>query len=162
RPLGYRRRHRTRARVPVASCIRLRLTEREEAPMTASRTSDLEQARLHHERRAWTLAFHAFHDADRARERRAEDLERFAQAAYPAGRDDGVRVSASAGIAPSAASLRRRELTHRAAGRACMGESTHTRSPWLGGPTDALSISRAYRDSHTVQPRGEPPWNPPH
>ena len=56
--------------------------------MKGSGTSDLEQARRHHERRAWTLAFDAFHAADRACELCAEDLERFAQAAYLAGHDD--------------------------------------------------------------------------
>ncbi|HEX7082372.1 MAG TPA: response regulator transcription factor [Gammaproteobacteria bacterium] len=56
--------------------------------MEAAPASDLEQARRHHERRAWALAFNAFQSADRACELCAEDLERFAQAAYLAGRDD--------------------------------------------------------------------------
>jgi len=64
------------------------LDERRGSSMTGSGTSDLAQARLHHERRAWTLAFDAFHAADRASPLCAEDLERFAQAAYLAGRDD--------------------------------------------------------------------------
>jgi ATP/maltotriose-dependent transcriptional regulator MalT len=56
--------------------------------MPGSNTSDLEQARQHHERRAWALAFAAFQGADRTCELCAEDLERFAQAAYLVGRDD--------------------------------------------------------------------------
>jgi len=56
--------------------------------MERSTTSELEQARQHHARRAWVLAFAAFKNADRASELCAEDLERFAQAAYLAGRDD--------------------------------------------------------------------------
>jgi ATP/maltotriose-dependent transcriptional regulator MalT len=56
--------------------------------MERSTTSELEQARQHHARRAWVLAFDAFKNADRACELCAEDLERFAQAAYLAGRDD--------------------------------------------------------------------------
>ena len=54
----------------------------------SSTTSDLEHAREQHARRAWALAFDAFKNADRACELCAEDLERFAQAAYLAGRDD--------------------------------------------------------------------------
>ena len=53
-----------------------------------SSTSALEQARRHHERRAWVLAFDAFQAAERTCELSAHDLERFAQAAYLAGRDD--------------------------------------------------------------------------
>jgi DNA-binding CsgD family transcriptional regulator len=60
----------------------------EEAEMEASTSSELDQARQHHERRAWALAFDAFQGADRACELCAEDLERFAAAAYLAGRDD--------------------------------------------------------------------------
>jgi tetratricopeptide (TPR) repeat protein len=53
-----------------------------------SSTSDLERARWHHATRAWVLAFDAFQAAERTCELSAYDLERFAQAAYLAGRDD--------------------------------------------------------------------------
>ncbi|HEX6996952.1 MAG TPA: LuxR C-terminal-related transcriptional regulator [Gammaproteobacteria bacterium] len=56
--------------------------------MEGAPASGLEQARRHHERRAWALAFEAFRHADRACELCADDLERFAQAAYLVGRDD--------------------------------------------------------------------------
>jgi ATP/maltotriose-dependent transcriptional regulator MalT len=51
-------------------------------------TSDLDQARRYHDRRAWSLAFDAFRTADRACELCADDLERFATAAYLVGRDE--------------------------------------------------------------------------
>ncbi|HEX5048294.1 MAG TPA: response regulator transcription factor [Gammaproteobacteria bacterium] len=56
--------------------------------MEGSTTSELEQARLHHARRAWAHAFDAFRTADRASALGADDLERFATAAYLVGRDD--------------------------------------------------------------------------
>jgi ATP/maltotriose-dependent transcriptional regulator MalT len=56
--------------------------------MEVSATSELERARQHHAARAWALAFAAFHAAERTCELCAEDLERFAQAAYLVGRDD--------------------------------------------------------------------------
>jgi len=56
--------------------------------MEGAHASELEQARRHHERRAWALAFEAFSCADRVCQLSAEDLERFAQAAYLAGHDD--------------------------------------------------------------------------
>lgn len=56
--------------------------------MKGSIASALEQARRHHERCAWARALDAFRVADRACELSAEDLERYAQAAYLAGRDD--------------------------------------------------------------------------
>ena len=56
--------------------------------MEASTTSELEQARRHHAARAWALAFEAFRAADGACELGAEDLQRFATAAYLVGRDD--------------------------------------------------------------------------
>ena len=46
----------------------------------------LEQARQHHAARAWSLAFAAFQAADRACELDADDLQRFATAAYLVGR----------------------------------------------------------------------------
>ena len=55
--------------------------------MEASTTSELEQARRHHAARAWALAFEAFQAADGACELGAEDLQRFATAAYLVGRD---------------------------------------------------------------------------
>jgi DNA-binding CsgD family transcriptional regulator len=48
----------------------------------------LEQARQHHSARAWALAFDAYRAADRACELCADDLERFATAAYLVGRDE--------------------------------------------------------------------------
>jgi len=56
--------------------------------MEASASSELDQARQHHAKRAWLLAFDAFRAAERAGELCADDLERFAAAAYLAGRDD--------------------------------------------------------------------------
>lgn len=53
-----------------------------------SSSAALGEARRHHARRAWALAFGAFEAADRKCALAAEDLERFAQAAYLAGRDD--------------------------------------------------------------------------
>jgi DNA-binding NarL/FixJ family response regulator len=48
----------------------------------------LEQARQHHAARAWALAFDEFQAADRACELDADDLQRFATAAYLVGRDN--------------------------------------------------------------------------
>src|SRR5688572_10926269 len=56
--------------------------------MQGSTASDLEQARQLHATRAWALAFDAFQTAGRACELCAEDLERFATAAYLVGRDE--------------------------------------------------------------------------
>ena len=56
--------------------------------MEASTTSALEHARRHHAARAWALAFDAFQAADREQELDADDLQRFATAAYLVGRDD--------------------------------------------------------------------------
>ncbi|HET7608376.1 MAG TPA: helix-turn-helix transcriptional regulator, partial [Gammaproteobacteria bacterium] len=56
--------------------------------MEASTTPALEHARRHHAARAWTLAFEAFQAADRSQELDADDLQRFATAAYLVGRDD--------------------------------------------------------------------------
>jgi ATP/maltotriose-dependent transcriptional regulator MalT len=56
--------------------------------MEASTTPALEQARQHHNARAWALAFAAFQAADRACELEVDDLQRFATAAYLVGRDD--------------------------------------------------------------------------
>ncbi|HEX6996223.1 MAG TPA: response regulator transcription factor [Gammaproteobacteria bacterium] len=56
--------------------------------MEGAPASALEQARRHHEQHAWALAFDAFRAADRDAELAAEDLERYAQAAYLVGRDD--------------------------------------------------------------------------
>ena len=55
--------------------------------MEASTTSELERARRHHAARAWALAFEAFQAADGACELGAEDVQRFATAAYLVGRD---------------------------------------------------------------------------
>ncbi|HEY8520790.1 MAG TPA: LuxR C-terminal-related transcriptional regulator [Gammaproteobacteria bacterium] len=56
--------------------------------MEGAGTSELERARRHHARREWALCFDAFRRADRTGELSADDLERFAQAAYLAGHDD--------------------------------------------------------------------------
>ena len=56
--------------------------------MDALAASDLAQARQHHARRAWALAFAAFRAADCASALDADDLERYATAAYLVGRDD--------------------------------------------------------------------------
>ena len=48
----------------------------------------LEQARRHHAARAWAFAFEQFQAADRACELDADDLQRFATAAYLVGRDN--------------------------------------------------------------------------
>jgi ATP/maltotriose-dependent transcriptional regulator MalT len=54
----------------------------------ASTAAALDEARRHHGQRAWALAFDAFRAADGACELCADDLERFATAAYLVGRDD--------------------------------------------------------------------------
>jgi len=59
----------------------------EQAP-EQSPEAPLEQARKHHAGRAWALAYGAFRAADRAGELGADDLERFATAAYLLGHDD--------------------------------------------------------------------------
>jgi DNA-binding CsgD family transcriptional regulator len=56
--------------------------------MEALQPVELEQAREHYERRAWTQAFEALSTADRAYALCPEDLERLATAAYLVGRDD--------------------------------------------------------------------------
>jgi DNA-binding NarL/FixJ family response regulator len=56
--------------------------------MEALVTLDLEQAREHYARRAWTQAFEALAAVDTALGLRAEDLERLATSAYLIGRDD--------------------------------------------------------------------------
>jgi DNA-binding CsgD family transcriptional regulator len=56
--------------------------------MQAPKVAELEQAREHYGRRAWTQAFASLSAADRARGLDPEDLERLAMAAYLTGRDD--------------------------------------------------------------------------
>jgi DNA-binding CsgD family transcriptional regulator len=86
--------------------------------MQGPTSSDLEQARQHHAARAWALAFAAFRAAERGCELGAEDLERFAQAAYLVGRDDDYL-----------AALERAHHAHLAQGRRLQGVRC---AFWLG------------------------------
>jgi hypothetical protein len=68
--------------------------------LRAEASEALEKARQHHSARAWALAFDAFRAADRACELCADDLERFATAAYLVGRDETTSRRSSARITP--------------------------------------------------------------
>jgi DNA-binding CsgD family transcriptional regulator len=59
----------------------------EQAPERAPEQA-LEQARQHHTERSWAFAYNAFRAADSASQLGADDLERYATAAYLLGRDD--------------------------------------------------------------------------
>jgi DNA-binding CsgD family transcriptional regulator len=56
--------------------------------MEAAASAELEEARRHYAGRAWALAYEAFQAAERAGELDAEDLQRYATAAYLVGRDE--------------------------------------------------------------------------